>query len=379
MKEYIWQQNQWPQFSWNSEVLLIPLASARKKQGAFLEAMSRLGFEESLEAWSKVMEEDTIQTSAIEGEKLDREGVRSSVAEHLGVPSAGFCGSNRKIDGIVQILCDAVHNRDTPLDEMCIKTWHKNLFPDGYSGFHTVHAGEWRSTDMQVISGPIGRQKIHYIAPPPERIAQEMATFFLWWETSKSELDGLIRSALAHLYFVSIHPFDDGNGRIARALSDMALAQDEKTGRRFYSMSAQIMEERRMYYEILEKTQKGNGDCTEWLLWFIGCFERAITEASEIAKIITFKSTFWVAIKDIPLSERQRKVLNILLDAGKDGFEGGLTTRKYVGMTKVSRATAWREIEDLVEKGILRQLDKGGRSTAYEVNWAIQCSGYPQP
>ena len=232
---------------------------------------------------------------------------------------------------------------------------------------------------MQVISGPIGRQKIHYIAPPPERIAQEMATFFLWWETSKSELDGLIRSALAHLYFVSIHPFDDGNGRIARALSDMALAQDEKTGRRFYSMSAQIMEERRMYYEILEKTQKGNGDCTEWLLWFIGCFERAITEASEIAKIITFKSTFWVAIKDIPLSERQRKVLNILLDAGKDGFEGGLTTRKYVGMTKVSRATAWREIEDLVEKGILRQLDKGGRSTAYEVNWAIQCSGYPQP
>ena len=371
MPQYFWQSAEWPHFRWDSAQLLVPLARARKKQGSFLEAMSRLGFKDSLEAWSKVMEEDAIHTAAIEGEKLDREGVRSSIAEHLGLPYAGLRGADRKIDGLVQVLCDSTHNCDKAFDAGRLKAWHASLFPTGYSDFYAVRAGAWRETAMQVVSGPIGRQKVHYEAPAPKQLEAEMARFFQWWEVSRAELDGVLRSALAHLYFVTVHPFEDGNGRLARALSDMALAQDEAAGRRFYSMSAQIMKERAAYYDVLERTQKGDGDCTEWLLWFIGCFERSLDAAGGIVRAVTFKGQFWEHYKDVPLSDRQRKVLNRLLDAGRDGFEGGLSTRKYMGITKTSRATAWRELDDLLQKGMLRPLEKGGRSTAYEIDWSL--------
>lgn len=371
MPQYFWPSAEWPHFRWDSAQLLAPLGRARKKQGSFLEAMSRLGFEDSLEAWSKVMEEDAMHTAAIEGEKLDREGVRSSIAEHLGLPYVGLRGADRKIDGLVQVLCDATHNCDKALDAGRLKAWHASLFPSGYSGLYAVRAGAWRETAMQVVSGPIGRQKVHYEAPAPEQLEAEMARFFQWWEVSRAELDGVLRSALVHLYFVTVHPFEDGNGRLARALSDMALAQDEAAGRRFYSMSAQIMKERAAYYDVLERTQKGDGDCTEWLLWFIGCFERSLDAAGGIVRAVTFKGQFWEHFKDVPLSDRQRKVLNRLLDAGRDGFEGGLSTRKYMGITKTSRATAWRELDDLLQKGMLRPLEKGGRSTAYEIDWSL--------
>ena len=371
MPQYFWQSAEWPHFRWDSAQLLVPLARARKKQGSFLEAMSRLGFKDSLEAWSKVMEEDAMHTAAIEGEKLDREGVRSSIAEHLGLSYVGLRGADRKIDGLVQVLCDATHNCDKPFDAGRLKAWHASLFPTGYSDFYAVRAGAWRETAMQVVSGPIGRQKVHYEAPAPEQLEAEMARFFQWWEDSRAELDGVLRSALAHLYFVTVHPFEDGNGRLARALSDMALAQDEAAGRRFYSMSAQIMKERAAYYDVLERTQKGDGDCTEWLLWFIGCFERSLEAAGGIVRAVTFKEQFWEHFKDVPVSDRQRKVLNRLLDAGRDGFEGGLSTRKYMGITKTSRATAWRELDDLLQKGMLRPLEKGGRSTAYEIDWSL--------
>jgi Fic family protein len=331
--------------------------------------MEGLGFEDGLRVYAVAVEEDALQTAAIEGENLDREGVRSSVALHLGLPSAGLRSADRAVDGLVEVLLDATHNHEKLLDKERLCGWHTALFPSGRSGFHPIVVGAWRNESMKVVSGPFGRQSVHYEAPPPERMDAEMASFFAWWKESRNNLDGIIRAALAHLYFVSIHPFDDGNGRLARTITDMALAQDEGMGRRYYSLSAQIMRERDGYYEMLEKIQTGDGDCTEWLLWFITCFERALTTAEATLTVILFKAGFWNRHAEKEVTERQRKVLNRLLDAGKGGFEGGLSTRKYMGMTKVSRATAWREIEDLLQKEMLRPLPGGGRSAAYEIVW----------
>lgn len=371
MTAYIWQHAQWPMFRWDSERLLVPLARARKTQGRALALMARLGLADGLEAWSAILEEDAVQTAAIEGEILDRADVRSSIAEHLGLARRGLRVPDRRIDGLVRVLCDAARRHDVPLDAERLKAWHASLFPDGSSGLHPVHAGVWRQAPMRIVSGPIGREVIHFEAPGPERLDWEMTRFFAWWNSSLAELDGVIRSALAHLYFVTIHPFDDGNGRLARAIADMALAQDEKTPGRFYSISAQTMKERSAYYEALEKTQKGDLDCTEWLLWFLGCFERSVEAAMRTARSAAFKGIFWDAFREQTLSEHQRKAVNRLLDAGKGGFEGGLSTRKYMGMTRVSRATAWRDIDDLIRKGLLRPLPARGRSTAYEINWDL--------
>jgi Fic family protein len=331
--------------------------------------MEDLGFEDSLRAYALVTEEDAVQTAAIEGENLDREKVRSSVAIHLGLTTAGVRPADRAVDGLVEVLLDATHNHATALtkDRLCNR--HTALFPSGRSGFHSIVAGAWRNAPMQIVSGAYGKTKVHYEAPPPERMEAEMAAFLSWWEESRERLDGVIRAALAHLYFVTIHPFDDGNGRLSRAIADMALAQDENTGRRYYSLSAQIMKERDAYYAMLEKTQAGDGDCTEWLLWFIGCFGHALSAAESILSAILFKAVFWKHHAETVVNERQKKVLNRLLDAGKDGFEGGLSTRKYMGMTKTSRSTAWREIEDLLQKKMLRPLPGSGRSTAYEIAW----------
>jgi Fic family protein len=367
MPQYLWENLNWPNFSWNSEMALKPLAFARKRQGHFLREMEGLGFQDGLRAYAFTVEEDAIQTAAIEGERLDREGVRSSVALRLGLPEAGLRPADRTVDGLVEVLLDAAHNHAQPLTKERLCGWHSTLFPSGRSGLNDIITGAWRNAPMQVVSGPYARRRIHFIAPPPERIETEMAVFFSWWNDSREKIDGIIRAALAHLHFVTIHPFDDGNGRLARTITDMALAQDEGMGRRCYSLSAQIMQERNTYYDILEKTPLGGGDCTEWLLWFINCFDRALETATAALQAILFKAAFWKRYAETEVNGRQRKALNRLLDAGKDGFEGGLSTRKYVGMTRVSRATAWREIEDMLQKGMIRALPGGGRSKAYEI------------
>lgn len=366
---YIWQHEHWRNFCFNSERLLRPLASVRKIQGRLLGMMEDLGFDESLRASAVSLEEDAMQTAAIEGETLDREGVRSSIARHLGLPYAGLRPADRAVDGLVQVLLDATRNYEKPLTAERLYGWHGALFPTGYSGFHKITVAAWRRSTMQVVSGPFGKQKVHYEAPPAEVLDKEMKFFLEWWAKGGAEMDGIIRAALAHLYFVTVHPFDDGNGRLARSITDMALAQDEKTGMRFYSLSAQIMRERDAYYAILERTQKGNGDVTEWLLWFFSYMERAIATAESTLNHIMLKAKFWKYHGKTDLNERQRKVLNRLLDVGPGGFEGGLTTRKYMGMTKTSRSTAWREIDDLLQKKLLQTLPGGGRNTAYEIVW----------
>lgn len=367
MFHYFWQSHEWPHFRWDADALLQPLAGLRTVQGRFLGVISDIGFDEGLRASAIAIEEDAVQTAAIEGETLDREGVRSSIALHLGLPDAGLRPADRATDGLVQVLLDATRHYAQPLTEDRLFGWHAALFPSGRSGFHKITVAAWRDTPMHVVSGPFGKQKVHYEAPPPQRIATDMAAYFAWWDESLGKLDGIIRSALAHLYFVTIHPFEDGNGRLARSLADIALAQDEGTGMRFYSLSAQIMSERKTYYNILQRTQKAGGDITEWLLWFFECLERAILDAQKTLGHILLKAKFWKQHGDIPLNERQKKALNRLLDIGPGGFEGGLTTRKYTAMTKTSRATAWREIEDLLQKGLLRLLPGGGRSTAYDI------------
>ena len=369
MPQYFWQSTEWPQFRWDAEALLQPLAGLRKIQGRFLGVISDLGFVEGLQASALAVEEDVIQTAAIEGETLDREEVRSSIALHLGLPTAGLRFANRAADGLVRVLLDATRNHPQPLTEERLCGWHAALFPAGHSGFHKITVAAWRHTPMHVVSGAFGKQKVHYEAPPPERLTTDMTAYFTWWQASLDTLDGVIRAAIAHLYFVTIHPFEDGNGRLARALADMALAQDEGTGMRFYSLSAQIMAEREAYYKVLERTQKGDGDITEWLLWFFGCLKRTILDADKTLSHILLKTKFWKYHNVAILSERQIKVLNRLLDAGPGGFEGGLTTRKYMAMTKISRSTAWREIEDLLQKRLLRPLPGGRRSTAYEIEW----------
>ena len=371
MHHYIWESPDWPNFRWTSDVLLKPLADVRKRQGRFLRTMEELGFEDGLITYSVAVEEDAIQTAAIEGENLDREEVRSSVAVHLGLPAAGLRKADRAVDGLVEVLLDATSNYEKPFEKNRLYRWHTMLFPAGRSGFQDIVAGAWRAMPMQVVSGAYGRQKVHYEAPPPERLDDEMALFFTWCKDSRENTEGIIRAALAHLYFVAIHPFDDGNGRLARTITDMVLAQDEGLGRRYYSLSAQIMKERDTYYKLLEETQKGDGECTGWLLWFIGCFDRALDEAESTLSAVLFKAAFWKLHAETMVNQRQRKVLNKLLDAGKGKFEGGLSTRKYMSMTKTSRATAWREIEDMLQKKMIRALPGGGRSTAYEITWGM--------
>ena len=366
---YLWQNAHWQVLHFDAEHVLQPLARVRKIQGRLLGRVEDLGFDDSLRTSALLLEEDAIQTSAIEGETLDREGVRSSIAKHLGLPHAGLRSADRAVDGLIQILLDATRQYDTPLSRERLWGWHAALFPTGHSGFHKITVGAWRTSSMQVVSGPFGKQKVHYEAPHPDKLDAEMTLFFDWWAESLSRTDGIIRAALAHLYFVTIHPFDDGNGRLARCLADMALAQDEKTGMRFYSLSSQIMHERSGYYEILERTQQGDGDVTEWIIWMLECFERAITAAEITLANILLKSAFWKSHHETVLNERQKKVLNRLLDAGPDGFEGHLTTRKYIGITKVSRTTAWREIDDMLQKGTLRGLPGEGRNAAYEIAW----------
>ncbi len=369
--KYIWQSGSWPIFTWNSDSLLFPLAKSRLSQGNLLGRVKQLGFELGEEAQADILTEEAIKTAAIEGEKLNPQMVRSSVARHLGLPEAGLGPSTRFIDGLVEVILDATQKYNKTLSVSRLKGWQAAIFPSGYSGLHKVRVGKWRGKEpMRIVSGPLGREKIHYEAPPGEKVESEMKKFLQWWKSSFNNVDGILRAGIAHFYFVIIHPFEDGNGRIARALTDMALAQDEKLNIRYYSLSSQIIEERDKYYDILERCSKMDStDITKWLNWFLECFQRAIQRSDKIIGNVLTKAEFWQEHAQAELNKRQRKVLNRMLDAGPGNFVGGLTTRKYVGITKTSRATAFREISDMLGKNILRQLPGKGRSVHYDLVW----------
>lgn len=369
--KYVWQHENWPRLTWKSESLLPRISKARLAQGKLLTQVGQIGFNLSQEARVNILTEEAVKTSAIEGERLNRESVRSSVARHLGLPTVGLPPANRSVDGLVEVLLDAAQNYDKPLTATRLKRWQAALFPTGHSGLSRIRVGKWRGPEqpMQVVSGAVGREKIHYEAPPGDRVEKEMGQFFSWWKISLGHEDGLLRSGLAHFYFVTIHPFEDGNGRIARALTDRALAQDEKLVIRYYSLSSQIMEERDDYYAVLEACQKGTGDVTEWLDWYLGCHTHAVEGTRELIADVLAKAEFWQHRNQTVINERQRKVVSRLLDAGKGKFQGGLTTRKYVSIAKVSRVTAYREISDLLEKGLLRQNPAKGRSASYDLSW----------
>ena len=367
MKQYIWQQKEWPRFTWDSGTLLSHLGECRLRQGKLLSKLETLGLNLDREAQADILVEETLKTAAIENEQLDVRSVRSSVARRLGLPSAGM-PFDRRIDDLVSVLLDATQNCDQPLTRDRLWGWQAALFPSGYSGMHKIKVGGWRdSTEpMRVISGPIGREKIHYEAPPSDTLDREMEEFLNWFAESRGNLEGIVRAGLSHLWFVTIHPFDDGNGRLARAITDMAMAQDDNQQARYYSLSSRIMADRESYYEILEKTQKGTCDVTGWLVWFLKCFSRAMEHSEEIMNGAWSKAQFWQQYGQFKLSERQKKVVNRLLDAGPEGFEGGMTTQKYASMTHCSRATAFRELDQLSEIGVLHRVGQG-RAVRYHI------------
>ena len=371
MMTYIWQDKHWPHLTWRGEPLVPLISQARLAQGRLLTKVSRLGLKLTREARADILTEETLTTAAIEGERLNRGSVRSSVARHLGLSAAGLPSPTRSVDGLVDVLLDATQHYGAPLTAARIKRWQAALFPTGQSGLRRIRTGTWRGPEpaMQVVSGAMGRERVHYEAPPGSRVEKDMRQFLSWWKASRGREDGLLRAGLAHLYFVTIHPFEDGNGRIARALTDMALAEDEQLATRYYSLSSQVMEERDDYYAALEQSQKGSTDVTEWLAWYVGCYGRAVKKAERLIAEVLAKAEFWQHHSQTELNARQRKVVNRLLDAGKGGFQGGLTTRKYVSLAKVRRATAFRELSELVAKGILRPNPAKGRSASYDVNW----------
>ena len=367
MSKYIWQHTTWPSLTWDTDALLKPLGESRLLQGKLLSKVAGLGFNLEHQAQAEILVEEAVKTSAIEGELLDVQSVRSSVARKLGFSAAGL-PFDRRVDDLVSVLIDATQNYDKPLSSERLWGWHAALFPTGYSGMHKIKVGSWRDGEepMRVLSGPIGREKVHFEAPPSGRLDAEMQRFLSWWDDSKGAVEGIIRAAIAHVWFVTIHPFDDGNGRIARALTDMAMAQDDKQRVRYYALSAQIMSEREEYYSILEKTQKGSSDVTGWLVWFLGCFARAIKHSDDMLNGVFSKAEFWRTHAQDKLTDRQKKVVNRLLDAGPDGIEGGMTTQKFASMTHCSRVTAYRELDRLHANGILERIGQG-RAVRYEL------------
>lgn len=370
---WIWEQPDWPHFRWDAAALGAALARARLAQGKMLGATRFLDASLALEAVSSILVEDGITTSAIEEERLDLDTVRSSVARHLGLPAAGLPVPPRAVDGLIEALLDATRNFGAPLTIERLCGWQAALFPTGYSGLSPVRAGALRGpSPMQVVSGPIGHERVHFAAPPRERLELEMERFLSWFNAPPADLDGLIRAGVAHVWFVTLHPFEDGNGRLARAITDMALSQDERQPMRLFSLSAQILRERKRYYEMLERTQRGGMDVTEWLQWFLAQVETAAQAAEATVAVTLAKARFWLRHKATPLNARQREAINRLLDAGPGGFEGGINTRRYVSLNKTSRATAYRELADLVEKGCLTPTAGGGRSSGYEIAWGAQ-------
>lgn len=369
---WIWQQPEWPRLRFDQSTLAPALSRARLAQGKVLGATRLLDATLGQEAMAAILTQDGMTTSAIEGEQLNLDAVRSSVARRLGLPTAGLPAPPREVDGLIEVLLDATRNYASPLTEERLFAWQAALFPSGYSGLHAITTGALRDeAPMQVVSGRVGREHVHFAAPPREGLDELLAAFLGWFNADEAiaGMDGLIRAGIAHLWFVTLHPFEDGNGRLARAITNMALSQDEAQPMRVFSLSAQILRERDGYYQILESTQRGGLDITVWLNWFLDQVAAAATAAEDTIANTLAKARFWIRHQATPLNERQRKVLNRLLNAGPEGFEGGINTRKYVSLTKASRATAFRELVDLVEKGCLAPTEKGGRSSGYEVLW----------
>ena len=362
---YIHELSDWPHFHWGAEHLSKPLAEVRHRQGLLLGHMGALGFNLRQDAVLQTLTSDVLKSSEIEGEKLDAEQVRSSVARRLGMDIGALKATDRNVEGVVEMILDATRHYNQPLSIERLLAWHASLFPTGRSGLHKIKTGAWRDDStgpMQVVSGPAGKERVHFEAPAARHIEHEINTFLDSFN-AKTNIDPVMKAALAHLWFVTIHPFDDGNGRIARAISDMALARSENSSQRFYSMSAQIREERAAYYDILEQTQKANLDITPWMEWFLACFGRAIAGAHTLLGGVLTKARFWERMQGVSINDRQRLVLNRLLE----GFEGKLTTTKYAKLTKSSQDTALRDLGHLVERGVLVRSWAGGRSTSYEL------------
>ena len=362
---YIHERPDWPDFSWNMERLAGLLASVRHRQGLLLGRMSALGFPVRAEAGLAILTLDVVKSSAIEGEMLDTAQVRSSLARRLGIDIGGLAPANRHVEGIVEMMLDATQRYAEDLSAERLCGWHAALFPMGYGGMRRITVGAWRTAEagpMQVVSGYVGREKIHFEAPEAQRLPKEMHAFLEWFN-APHKLDPVLKAGVAHFWFVTIHPFEDGNGRIARAIADCALARADNSPQRFYSMSGRIEQERKDYYEILERTQKGGLDITAWLEWFLHCLGRAIDSSEELLFSVFRKSDVWRRANQHSLNERQRKIVNRLLD----DFSGKLTSGKYAKLAKCSTDTALRDIRELMEYGILRQSKAKGRSTSYEI------------
>ena len=365
MQPYIHDRPEWPHFQWDRERLAARLAAVRHHQGRLIGRMEGLGFQLRAEAVLYSLTEEVVKSSEIEGEQLDREQVRSSIARRLGLDIGALTPADRHVEGVVEMMIEATQNYRAPLTEERLFAWHAALFPTGRSGMAKIIVGAWRTGDsgpMQVVSGPIGRERIHFEAPAADRLPAELGRFLDWFNAA-DETDPVVFAAMAHLWFVTLHPFEDGNGRIARAIADMALARSEGTPQRFYSMSSQIRIERKAYYESLERTQRGGLDITDWMAWFFGCLDRAFSGAETILASVLRKARFWEAHAGAALNDRQRLVVNRLLN----GFEGKLTSSKYAVLAKCSQDTAGRDIEDLARKAILVRNIGGGRSTSYSL------------
>jgi Fic family protein len=365
LTRYIHQLPSWPRFGWDRQQLTELLATVRFEQGRLLGRMEHLGFPLQQEAELTTLTEDVLKSSEIEGENLNPGMVRSSVARHLGIEAGALEAVDRTVEGVVEMTLDATRRYDAPLTEERLTNWHTSLFPTGGSGLQRITVGRWRddsSGPMQVISGPVGRRHVHFEAPPARRLPNEMHRFFTWYN-GINEHDWVIKASLAHLWFVTIHPFDDGNGRIARAIADMSLARSENSQQRFYSMSAEIRRQRNSYYRALEQTQRAIMDVTSWMEWFLGCLKNAIEGAQGTLAGVLAKTQLWESIASLELNERQKLVLNRLLDA----FEGKLTSSKWAKLARCSQDTATRDIQDLVAKRVLLRNEEGGRSTSYSL------------
>jgi Fic family protein len=363
MSVYIDEEPDWPKLHWNSEALTGLLAEVRHRQGRLLGQMQALSFGLQEEAVLRTLTEDVVKSSAIEGQELDPVTVRSSIAHRLGMDVGGLKPADSDVEGVVEMMLDATRNYDKPLTEERLLGWHASLFPTGRSGMRRITVGGWRNDSrgpMQFISGPVGKERVHFEAPKAPRLEKEMTEFPEWFNGGP-EVDPVLKAGIAHLWFVTIHPFDDGNGRIARAIADLCLARSEKSSQRFYSMSAQIRQERKEYYDLLEHIQKGETDITEWLTWFLECLGRAIDGAETLLASVLTKARFWESLGASPLNDRQRLILNKLVD----GFDGKLTSSKWAKLTKSSQDTAQRDITDLVQRRILIRSEEGGRSTSY--------------
>ena len=363
---YIWQARDWPGWRYDLAALAGPMAEVSRAQGLLIGRLADVGMALRDQASLAALTEDVVKTSEIEGELLNVESVRSSIARRLGVEIGALAPVDRHVEGVVEMVLDATARCHAPMSRERLFGWHAALFPTGYSGLARIKVGEWRDDTggpMQVVSGPIGRQRVHFEAPPAERLETETGRF-LDWINGDANQPTLIKAGLGHLWFVTLHPFDDGNGRIARAIGDLRLARADGSPQRFYSLSAQIQRERKAYYDILERTQKRSMDVTEWLAWFLDALHRAVGQAQQTLDSVLVKSRFWQRWATTPMNERQVKLLNRLLD----GFEGKLTSSKWSAIARCSPDTALRDITDLLERGVLRRSDAGGRSTSYELS-----------